>query len=194
MRLKAIIYQPAISIMIALSMIFVAPGLVHASDTFPSELSISGQKLVKQGEGTRKKAFISLYNAALYVGSAGTSAQSIIDADEPMAIRLSIVSGFISSKKMKQAMNDGFELSTGGNTAALKEKIDTFATGFSDEIEKKDLFDIVYIPGTGVQVLKDGNEQVVVEGLPFKKALFAIWLGEKPVQKSLKTGLMGEGK
>ncbi len=169
-------------------------GLAHASDIFPGEVEISGQNLVKQGEGTRKKAFISLYNAALYVGTPGAEAQSIIDADDAMAIRLKIVSGFISSKKMKQAMNDGFELSTQGNTAPLKTQIDRFATGFSDEIKKQDVFDIVYLPGKGTGVFKDGKEKVVVEGLPFKKALFAIWLGQEPVQKSLKTGLMGEEK
>ena len=31
-----------------------------------------------------------------------------------------------------------------------------------------------------------------IRGLDFKKALFAIWLGEKPADNSLKQGMLGK--
>jgi len=163
----------------------------HAQENFPLSIDLSGQTLVKQGQGTRKKAFISLYKAGLYLKSNTADPATIIAADEAMAIRLNIVSGFISSEKMNTAMRDGFDKSTGGNPAPIQAEIDLFASGFNDEINKKDIFDLVYTPSGGVEVIKNGTGKVTIPGLPFKQALFGIWLSENPVQKSLKNSLLG---
>jgi hypothetical protein len=156
----------------------------------PETLEMQGQKLMLNGAGTRKKAFISLYKAGLYLLQTGQDAAAIIAADEAMSIRISIVSGLISSKKMSKAMADGFNKSTAGNTKPIESEIAAFQGGFSDEINKQDVFDLVYQPGTGVEVIKNGESKVVVAGLPFKQALFGIWLSEDPVQESLKKGLL----
>ena len=39
-------------------------------------------------------------------------------------------------------------------------------------------------------VYKNGKEVGVVEGLDFKKALFAIWLGEDPADDDLKEAML----
>ena len=88
-------------------------------------------------------------------------------------------------------MTEGFNKSTGGKTAAIADKIEMFKSGFSDEIVKQDTFDLVYQPGEGVEVIKNGESKVTVDGLDFKQALFGIWLSDNPVQKSLKKALLG---
>jgi hypothetical protein len=93
---------------------------------------------------------------------------------------------------MISAMTEGFEQATGGNTSEIDDKIKLFTSGFSDEINKQDVFDLNYQPGSGVEVVKNGESKVVVPGLPFKQALFGILLSHEPVQASLKEDLLGK--
>ena len=39
---------------------------------------------------------------------------------------------------------------------------------------------------------KNGNKKGSIAGLEFKKALFGIWLGDKPADDDLKTGMLGK--
>jgi hypothetical protein len=48
------------------------------------------------------------------------------------------------------------------------------------------------VPGKGVEVYINGEYASVTEGLAFKKALFGIYLSDKPAQKSLKKAMLGE--
>ncbi len=164
---------------------------LFAAEIFPSSLAFSSNSLQKQGEGKRKKAFLSLYRAGLYLKTKNDDGVAISAADEAMAVRLNIVSGLISSKKMKSALWDGFEKSTKGNLEPIKSEIELFASGFADEIVKKDVFDLIYLPGKGVEVLKNGESKVTVPGLIFKQALFGIWLSDDPIQASLKKAMLG---
>lgn len=165
--------------------------VAHAQEGISPTLTVDSGELVLNGDGLRKKAFVSLYRCGLYLEQSGSDAAAIISADAPMALRIVIQSRLISSKKMQTAMTDGFNKSTGGNTAAIADKIELFQSGFSDEIVKQDKFDLIYQPGNGVEVVKNGESKVTVGGLDFKQALFGIWLSDDPVQKSLKKALLG---
>jgi hypothetical protein len=50
----------------------------------------------------------------------------------------------------------------------------------------------VYVPGKGVNVLKNGKYQDTIGDLAFKQALFGIWLAETPVDDDLKSELLGQ--
>jgi hypothetical protein len=63
---------------------------------------------------------------------------------------------------------------------------------FQEEIKEGDVFDLVYVPGEGVHVLKNGEQKDTVGDLEFKKALFGIWLSDNPAQKDLKNKMLGQ--
>ncbi|MCH2197068.1 chalcone isomerase family protein [Kordia sp.] len=159
--------------------------------TLPDTVNFHGQELVYNGAGVRKKAWFKLYSGGLYLQNKSSNAYDIRTADETMVIRLYITSGMISSKKMINAVDEGFENSTNGNTAPIAAKIETFKNFFSEEINDGDIFDIAYIKDKGVYVYKNSKEQGIIPGLEFKKALFGIWLGSKPADKRLKKGMLG---
>lgn len=133
-----------------------------------------------------------MYAGALYVQEKSSNAGTIMNANEPMAIKIHIVSKLISSDKMIDAVNEGFESSTKGKTAAMASEIEKFKGFFKDEISKDDVFDIVYLPSRGVVVHKNGNELGAIKGLEFKKALFGIWLSSDPADKKLKEGMLSK--
>ncbi|MGM0417280.1 MAG: chalcone isomerase family protein [Thermodesulfobacteriota bacterium] len=157
---------------------------------FPEKTTISGNEMVLNGAGVRSKMFVKVYACGLYLKSKTSNASEIINADEPMSIKLVITTGLVSKEKMQSAMTEGFESSTNGNTEALQDKIDTFNNCFRDEIVKEDEYVMTYVPETGVVVEKNGTEKGVIPGMDFKKALFGIWLGEEPADDKLKKSLI----
>jgi hypothetical protein len=157
----------------------------------PDTMKAGGQDLVINGGGKRTKFMMKVYVAGLYLKQKNGDAQKIVDADEPMAIRLQVTSGLVSADKMKKAIDEGFENSTSGNVAPIKAKIDAFTAVFK-EIASGIVYDFVYVPGKGVEIYKNGQMVSTIQGLDFKKAMFGIWLCNKPAQESLKEQMLGK--
>ncbi|MDF0752534.1 chalcone isomerase family protein [Marinobacter sp. 71-i] len=158
----------------------------------PDTYSAMDTELKLNGAGTRSKWFMDLYIGGLYLPETINDGQAIINADEPQAITLHIISGMITSDKMKSATMEGFENSTDGDLAAIKDDVDAFLDVFSEEIKDGDVFDLVYLPGEGVRVLKNGEQRATIGDLEFKKALFGIWLSDEPAQEDLKEKMLGQ--
>jgi len=156
------------------------------------KLSLEGQSLVLNGAGTREKMWIDLYVGSLYLPKKSSSAKDIMDSRDAGAIKLNIISGMITSDKMISAINEGFENSTGKKTSPLKTKIDKFKSFFKEEIKKGDVFVIMNVPNEGVVVFKNGVKKGTIEGYDFKKALFGIWLCDKPADADLKNDMLGK--
>jgi hypothetical protein len=86
---------------------------------------------------------------------------------------------------------EGFGHSLGDKQAAMQPKIDQFLMSFKEQIQEGDLFEMLYLPSSGVVISKNGKPLNTIEGLEFKAALFGIWLGKKPAQKSLRKEMLG---
>lgn len=158
----------------------------------PATQEINGATLQLNGAGLREKLWIDLYVGALYVSTKTSDAKAVINADEAMNMHLEIVSALITREKFLSAVNEGFENATGGNTAKFAEEIPAFIAAFKDEIVKGDKIDISYTTQRGIIVWKNGKMLTTIKGLEFKKALFAIWLGDKPADKNLMKGMLGK--
>lgn len=152
----------------------------------PDTLAAGKDTLVLNGVGVRTKFFIKAYAGGLYLKKKSSDAHAIMSADEPMAIRLHITSSMITSGKMKDATLEGFENSTNGNLTPYKKQIDTFIAVFADSIKINDRYDMIYIPGEGTKVYKNGTLKSTAQGLDFKKVLFGIWIGDKLADGNLK--------
>ena len=183
-----------ILIVICFALIITAPaqakeiGGMNLSDTI-----VAGkEQLVLNGAGLRKKFFVKAYAGGLYLKTKENDAQRIVNADEPMAIRLQFIYDGVSCKQLVEGWNEGFANATNGNLGSIKESADTFNSFFTEDARKGDVYDIIYTPGEGVHVSIKGKLMGTISGLDFKKALFAIWLGEKPVDSALKQGMLGK--
>lgn len=157
----------------------------------PNTETFGEYKLVLNGAGMREKFWIDMYAGALYLPEKSNDVEEILNSDKPLAVKLHIVSGLINSKRMSDAVNEGFEKSTDGNTAPFLKKINKFKGFFSEEINDNDVFDITYQPNIGVVVYKNKDKLGVIEGEEFKNILFGIWLSDKPADKKLKEAMLG---
>ena len=170
-----------------------AAGAVEvAKVTLPDSLTAGDDTLMLNGAGLRKKFVIKVYAAGLYLKEKASDPAKIIDEDAPMAIRMHFIHDGVSSKKLVDAWNKGFMDGTGGNVAPIQTGIDQFNAFFTEEARKDDIYDIIYVPEQGVSVYIKGALKGVVKGLDFKKALFSIWLGDKPADAKLKKGMLGQ--
>lgn len=163
-----------------------------ANITLDPTIQEANQTLQLNGAGIRSKFFIDLYVGSLYTEKSEKDPSAILDGKELAAVRLNILSKFITSDKMASTVMEGFEASTGGNVAPLQARIDEFLAVFTkSDIQKGEVFTLVGKPGVGVVAYRNGKEAAQVKGDDFRKALFGIWLGEKPADKKLKTAMLG---
>ncbi len=163
-----------------------------AGVTIPNSVTFEGEELKLNGVGVREKFWMDMYAGALYLDKKNADANGIINGNQPMAIKLHIVSKLITSEKMIDAVNEGFENATNGKTSGISKEIAQFKSYFSEQINKDDIFDIVYLPKEGVKVYKNKAPLGTIKGMEFKRALFGIWLSNKPADKDLKNAMLGK--
>lgn len=156
----------------------------------PDTIKVAGSELALNGAGIREKWMFDVYASGLYLNQKSSNAQQIIEADAPMAIKLHMLRD-VAGEKMSNATREGFENATNGNIAGIKSEIDNFLAVFGDEAAENNVYDMVYVPGKGVEVYVNGELANTIKGMEFKKALFGVWLSDKPAQESLKKELLG---
>ncbi|MDQ5768332.1 chalcone isomerase family protein [Thiothrix subterranea] len=172
-----------------LALVCLLPLVGHSADQFPAQQTFAGQNLTLNGKGVRTKAFFTLYNAGLYVQEKSTDANAILNSNLPSAMRLEITSAMITSENMESAVREGFKHSS--NDPAIEPRIEQLIAVFKEAIKEGDVYDLIYTPST-LAIIKNGQPAATIAGHDFKRALFGIWLGERPVQAGLKKALLGK--
>ena len=163
-----------------------------AGVSLPDTLHTKANLLVLNGAGIRTKWSFKIYVGGLYLTRKSSNADSIITSDSSMAVRLHFISGLVTPEKLEASIRAGFTTSVGNTPVPLlQNRIETFIRVFTDQVEKGDIYELVYTPGTGTDVVRNGTFLSTTKGHDFKKALFAIWLGENPVHAKLKKSMLG---
>lgn len=161
----------------------------------PSNIKAGGTTLVLNGSGMRilklPMVTLNMYEAGLYVTGKTTDMMGLLDDNKMMALKLRIISRFINSERMTIAAIDGFEKSTHGHMEHVRQDLDRMLKVFSSDIERGDVYDLIYDPATGTKIYKNGEYSDRIEGNEFKKALFGIWIGDQPIQEQLRDRLAG---
>lgn len=192
MNMKKILLVLTLLLSIQFSTVSAQTQLEVNGVTVPRKIEFQGKTLQLNGAGGRSKMWLEVYVQALYLSQLSQDPKFIIDSDTEMAIRIEITSSMVSSGKLTKAMNSGFEKSAGSNLEELRPRIEQFKTLLSDAITEKDVFVLGYNPlDQTVNVYKNEVLKGKVSGFDFKKALFGIWLSDKPVDDTLKKHLLG---
>ena len=164
---------------------------IHAAVEPPESMEYQDTKLTLNGHGSRVKMFMKVYENSLYLLSSSSNAEEIINKDETMAIRIDVTSSLVTVDAMKNALIEGLEKSTGNNTVPLMKEIDQLTSTFNSDVSTGDLYEFIFLPDTGTNVLKNSVYIDTIPGIEFKKAFFGIWLSDTPIQKNLKKAMLG---
>lgn len=174
------------------NLVFVSAQKKVGGVKIPTSFEIAGHNLVLNGAGVREKLYLDLFVIALYLKEKSTDPHKIMRANEPMAIKLHILSSFITSERMEDSADEGFIRSTEGHTEPIMNKINQFKSVFTEKVHKGDVFDFAFDPEKGTHVYKNGILSTVIQGLDFKQALFGLWLFKKPTDSDIQDKLMGK--
>ena len=163
----------------------------YAAVELPESMEYQDTKLILNGQGTRVLFFMSIYESGLYLNSANSNAEEVINDNSAMGIRLDVTSLLLTNEAMEEAIRTGFIDSTKDNIQPINDQITQFMATFHQAIEVGDVYEFIYQPASGVDVLRNSELLDTIAGLEFKKAFFGIWLSDNPVQKSLKKAMLG---
>lgn len=157
--------------------------------TMPEEVNVAGEKLRLNGMGVRREMiFFKGYVIALYLEKPTTDAQIAIQADEAKRIVITMLRN-VSREMFVQAIESGIMRNSGSEMPALRARLDLLEQAVPD-LKKADVVDLTWVPGVGTLVRGQGRN-MTIPGKDFADALFAVWLGPKPVEAPLKRELLG---
>lgn len=180
---------------LALSILLTMSGSLMAATeisgvSVPDSITPQGENLQFNGAGVRSKFFIDLYVGSLFTSEKMTQGEAVINSTEAVAIRLNITSDMITSEKMIDAMQEGFERANTDKNNNLDTKIADFIATFAEPIQTGDQFTLLSVPGEGLINYKNGEFMSITSGEDFRKTVLAIWLGDKPTDKGLKKDML----
>jgi Chalcone isomerase-like len=61
-----------------------------------------------------------------------------------------------------------------------------------ENVKPGDRYSLIYIPGRGTELALNKTSKGTIEGADFAAASFAFWLGQKPLDRSLRDQLLNE--
>lgn len=175
------------------AMLVLVSGALLALDVagvkLPDTLTLDGKTLKLNGAGVRKKAIFKVYVGALYVETPSKDAATLVSSNQAKSMRLHMLRD-VEGPKISGAIADGFALNSSAALPQLKARLDQLAKLIPDVKEGEEIA-LTWIPDKGTEVAVRGTNAGVIEGRDFADALFAVWLGPKPVQDDLKAALTG---
>lgn len=170
-----------------------ACALELADVSLPDKVKVWDTNLQLNGAGIRTKFFFKVYVAGLYLTQKQTIAENILADGQVHRVALHFKRE-LSSEKLLGAFNDAIEAnSSAAELAEIDPQLKLMTQIFNNVkgVKEGDVIWLDYLPAAGTRISVNGMPQGMVPGPSFNRALLKIWLGNKPVQDSLKEGMVG---
>ena len=183
------IKQFVITAAILLFLVPVATGAEIEGVQFVDSVEADGSRLSIRGTGLfRYMVFIKAYVGALYMLDGVPSEDVLTDTPRRLEIEYfhSIEGedfGAASNKIMSRNVEPGV-------FKDLKPRLDKLNALYRD-VRPGDRYSLTYVPGKGTELALNQNPLGIVEGADFASAIFAMWLGDQPMNNSFKEQLLG---
>ena len=189
----------SIKSLIAFSFIFaVLTPPVFAADVsgvkIEETMRVGNKDLKLNGAGMRVKAIFKVYAAGLYLTEKKTAVPDVLALDGPKRMIL-VMQREVSSEDFGQSFMTGLN---DNSDKAEKSKIINQTVKFGEMfaslpgLKKGDVLFLDWIPGAGTVSSLNGKQMgETIPDAAFYNAVLRLWLGNKPVDSSLKPLLLG---
>jgi hypothetical protein len=161
---------------------------------FEPTVQVGGQNLNLNGVGLRRRAIFKVYVAGLYTPQKSTNPATLINDKGPRRVALRMLRD-VDAASFIDSFNEGLKNNlSDAQLAALKQQIDALAATLKSigEAKKGDAINFDYTPDSGTRISVNGQPKGdPIPGADFFAAVLRIWLGDKPVDESLKKGMLG---
>ncbi len=157
---------------------------------------MEGVDLVLNGAGLREILFFDIYVAALYLPHRLSDPNAVLRADLPRRLRINLLRDMDAERDLERLLGGMKDNNSPEELAAIHDQVQYFlrlirAMG---KVEKGSVILLDYLPEAGTRVWFNQHLLGTVPGEAFNRCVLKIWLGERPIQKSLKKALLGEAR
>ena len=160
------------------------------------QATVGGQTLVLNGAGVRTKlAFIKLYVGALYLPAKKTVAEDIIKETGAKRIVMHVLIDELTAKDLTASLNNAIAANhIPAEIALIESRLRDLNRMMSTVavLKKGNTVMLDYVPNTGTRITINGEEKLLIKGEDFYQAMLRIWLGNKPVDGTLRRAMLGE--
>lgn len=159
-------------------------------------VKVAGKDLKLNGAGVRVRIIVKVYALGLYLPEKKDTTAGVLESSGPRRITLGLLRE-VTGDELGQAFMAGITANTDKTERSkFVNQLAQFGETFVNipQAKKGDIINVDWVPGTGTVMTLNGKS--VSEPLPdigFYNALLKIWLGDKPVDTSLKPLLLGKG-
>lgn len=161
-----------------------------AEVTMADEVTQGDKTLVLNGLGVRAATMlkVKIYVIGLYLESKSSDAKAIIGSDQAKRIEMQFVHE-VSAEQLRDGWTEAFE-DNYKDLDSIKDEIAKFNASMPD-VDTGDSI-VLEFTADGVDVLVKGEKVDSIKGNAFQQAALSIWLGKKPPNKELKSGILGK--
>lgn len=153
----------------------------------------TGPELVLNGAGIRTRLVFKVYVGALYLPQKQSAADAILSDSSAKRVALHLLRD-ITADQLLSALNDGMKANhTSEQLAKFDAQSKQLETIFKSVKAAKsgDTVLLDMLAGGGTRVTVNGEVRGTIAGADFSRALLRVWLGDSPVETSLKRAMLG---
>lgn len=163
---------------------------------FDDTAKVAGKELKVNGAGVRTRIVVKVYALVLYLPEKKDTAAGVLDSQGPRRFSLGLLRE-VTGDDLGQAFMAGI---TANTDKAERSKYVNQLAQFGDAFvsipqgKKGDVINVDWVPDTGTVMTLNGKPiGEPMKDVNFYNAILKIWLGDKPVDSSLKPQLLGKG-
>jgi len=185
-------HQKSIIVLVAVASIVMLTSRINAAQIdgayFEKTLNINNTTLKLTGTGLLRYWGFKAYVGAFYIEEGYTIDEALSDRAKRIELQYK---RSIKGKDFGPATDKMLAKNVDAATLKrLRPRID-YHNSLYEDVQPGDRYSLTYIPDRGTELALNGNPKGVIEGEDFAAAVFSIWLGSKPINKSFKKQLLG---
>lgn len=156
---------------------------------------VGGSDLVLNGAGLRTRIVFKVYVGALYLPEKTSDAAKILASPGPKRVSMTLLRD-LTSKQLIDALEEGVRANhTEAELATLRSRLDVAESTMRElgSAKQGSVIALEYVPGSGTRITVDGAAKAPpITGEDFYAALLRVWIGDRPVDASLKKAMLGQ--
>ncbi|MBA4177595.1 MAG: hypothetical protein C0505_13730 [Leptothrix sp. (in: Bacteria)] len=172
-----------------------AAAVVVEGQAFDRRVAVAGRELLLNGVGVRAVAWFKGYAAGLYLAERSSTAAQAVDLAGPKRLQIRLLVEVPAAEFVK-ALRKGMQRNTSpAGVAELQQRMATFEALIAavGVVRKGAVVDLDFDPARGTAFSLDGKLQgEVIPGEDFYAALLRSFVGERPYDRALRAGLLGQ--
>lgn len=153
-------------------------------------VAVDNTVLKLNGSGIRKKFFVKVYIGSLYATKRLSSAAEALQDKGDKLIRMNFLHSKVEKEKITGAFSEGF--ANNSPDIAGSAEVKKFLALFTADFIRGDVVDLSLGANGTVTVTHNGKLLGTVASNRLAAAVLAIYLGDKPADDALKSGMLGK--